>query len=1334
MPIEIANIPLPRVHRVVTQERADFISHRIPGLSGNVVQDMGRQSVRLRIDGIFYGDKAQDDLEALRDVFKDRLPVDFLAEIVGQAYFAQVIIEQLDVQQAAHEPEQFSYQLTVAEYVPPPTPAAGLSLPDIDAALALDALDFMSMIQLPDLLGAPDFGDPTPPLKAVQKNVADVLAKANAPTAALAGVFGGTGASAARSFDAAAGSDTTILGTNVSDAGVLNLITEQLNKLLSAGDSATDAGQQSGSGIQTVQRAISRVGLPNIDKSSVFRNGFASIAQNSAHDGSILRGVTEGIDGLFSDLETSLVGRLSDIFDRFKTIGSVGGGGGNSPLLQLFNLPNLPDTMPLPAMATRGLMAAAATEPLTAQALLEYVSVQLDGVSREKMPLQNVPIFDELRDKLHTVLGWLRKDAAALSTELAESTQTLSVYIQDSFYQNTLTPLKTDLQNVAIASNWSDLQTTLTAMPNTFSALAAMVNRGILDDADDAIAELQNHIATVRTANQKTQQTWLNTEGVARRAKWVHLGENLETEMSNVLFLTTSSNELKIIGLAIQPLNDLLTQTGINAFVGGLHELFGAVENFINSLNISAITGEIEGVINDAAAAIQSVQDLLVRATVELSRLLNRVKDAISDLDIAGVVQQIEHILTDFERAVVNGLVSVFEPVRRLLQTVFGEINGLVDAFDPEKIIAEVLALLQVLTNVLTDKQLLDTINAAKAALGTITGEIGDFSIRPVTSVVIDGIGVVDTAFGIIGQLPLPDSVKKEVNKALNAIPKDIRPATDKITEGFSTVVDEGAKPALLAIKDKPTELVHLVENYSPDKYLTEKLFEPYQKVVGKIAELKPTVLMQPVKAELDKLTAKISSELDPMKIFTPLQSPFDSIVETIHGLNPEALIAPLQQKITEGVHAITSKLPLSETDAVFDKIDGVAGVIRQAIEKADAVKMTLDNVNTRLSGLQNADVQIQTFGDQIAAKLDNLTDFTAILAALTALDMSVDSIAAAPLKDFIEPILASTIAQLESLAPQNRLLALVEAKRVFPRAALDALPDSPQKTALQGVLNNFVPTADVFAKPLGSLEDVLTELKLSKANLATTMATWQARYHNAQSPLQQFRQKDMSVTALKTLLKTTVREQLTATLRPIFSLISKFQTMVAAVVEEISTLIEQLETQLEGLVHINDALQNVRDKIHGLVDKLNGLDITFVATEIKAIFEAVTTQLEALNPTTIGTQLKVHFDHILGAIDPNVLLGLAELDALHATLVALIESRDPRKILLEAAQPEFDKVLNFLKEFEIQDIITGFLTAIEHLRTDLTTELDKTADAYDQMIKNIPSDYQSKIGVSVSI
>src|SRR6476469_5653716 len=101
MPIEIAGISLPRIHRIVTREQADFISHRIPGLDGNVVQDIGRHSVRLYIEGIFYGTNAKDDLEGLRYVYKSREPVDFLADIVGQAYFSQIIVETLEVRQSA---------------------------------------------------------------------------------------------------------------------------------------------------------------------------------------------------------------------------------------------------------------------------------------------------------------------------------------------------------------------------------------------------------------------------------------------------------------------------------------------------------------------------------------------------------------------------------------------------------------------------------------------------------------------------------------------------------------------------------------------------------------------------------------------------------------------------------------------------------------------------------------------------------------------------------------------------------------------------------------------------------------------------------------------------------------------------------------------------------------------------------------------------------------------------------------------------------------------------------------------------------------------------------
>ena len=137
MPIEIDGIKFPRVHRVVTSEQAAFVQHRIPGLDGNLVQNMGRNSVRLQIDGIFYGPTASDSLDKLRGVHLKREPVDFIADVIGSAYAGKVTLDHLDVTQAAHEPDQFSYTLIVSEYIEPPKTDTGLGA--LNDKIALDA-------------------------------------------------------------------------------------------------------------------------------------------------------------------------------------------------------------------------------------------------------------------------------------------------------------------------------------------------------------------------------------------------------------------------------------------------------------------------------------------------------------------------------------------------------------------------------------------------------------------------------------------------------------------------------------------------------------------------------------------------------------------------------------------------------------------------------------------------------------------------------------------------------------------------------------------------------------------------------------------------------------------------------------------------------------------------------------------------------------------------------------------------------------------------------------------------------------------------------------------
>ncbi len=167
MPIELAGIQLNRVHKIVTLEQPAFAYHRIPGLLGNVVQDLGRDSVRLQIEGIFFGPNALKDLDGLRKIHKKRDPVDFLAEIVGQAYFSQVTLESFEVFQLADAPEEYSYSLTVAEYVAPPKPAAAPAPSSVDVAIRVEAQGFIDIATLPDRLrlgSLPELTNPAEPL------------------------------------------------------------------------------------------------------------------------------------------------------------------------------------------------------------------------------------------------------------------------------------------------------------------------------------------------------------------------------------------------------------------------------------------------------------------------------------------------------------------------------------------------------------------------------------------------------------------------------------------------------------------------------------------------------------------------------------------------------------------------------------------------------------------------------------------------------------------------------------------------------------------------------------------------------------------------------------------------------------------------------------------------------------------------------------------------------------------------------------------------------------------------------------------------------------------
>lgn len=170
MAVELGGINLTLLTEIAVREQARIVHHAVPGLDGDLAQTLGRPSVVVALQGIFYGETAAEDLQTLRDAHLAHQPVDFFTEAIGEGYFTQVLIAKLDVKQRSNFPDQFDFSCEVIEYVEPPEPAITSPLSDLDGGLLDEAAGFMDDVQnaieqvsqLTDLLGnIPDFGNPT---------------------------------------------------------------------------------------------------------------------------------------------------------------------------------------------------------------------------------------------------------------------------------------------------------------------------------------------------------------------------------------------------------------------------------------------------------------------------------------------------------------------------------------------------------------------------------------------------------------------------------------------------------------------------------------------------------------------------------------------------------------------------------------------------------------------------------------------------------------------------------------------------------------------------------------------------------------------------------------------------------------------------------------------------------------------------------------------------------------------------------------------------------------------------------------------------------------------
>jgi hypothetical protein len=193
----IASWEVPHIERIASREARRLARFAVPGLAGDLHQDLGRSALCVEISGSLSGDELRNDvLKDLRTQFLAGAPVAFVADIVTESELEQVLIEELHFEEVNDSADAFRYRILLREYTEPPEPPAfppdaGFGL-ELDELLDLDALSLLDGLDLPGLLAdVPNLQDALSPVKEAATQLKDQLSQISTVMAPLQALLGG---------------------------------------------------------------------------------------------------------------------------------------------------------------------------------------------------------------------------------------------------------------------------------------------------------------------------------------------------------------------------------------------------------------------------------------------------------------------------------------------------------------------------------------------------------------------------------------------------------------------------------------------------------------------------------------------------------------------------------------------------------------------------------------------------------------------------------------------------------------------------------------------------------------------------------------------------------------------------------------------------------------------------------------------------------------------------------------------------------------------------------------------------------------------------------------
>ncbi len=964
-------------------------------------------------------------------------------------------------------------------------------------------------------------------------------------------------------------------------------------------------------------------------------------------------------------------------------------------------------------------------DPLTVRSLLTWAHDATRFPRLNPLFPAVVPIVDDIRDPLDTLIVWESSTPAEILTQIESSLDEATTFVRTGV-DATVSPLLADLSSLTTAIPADDLERIAVRLTTRLAELRAAVAAGDLTGTGAAVTEI-NTLADEYDVLRPTLAAPL--AGVpALRTRLLELAGDLDMGMASMVTILRPGGAP--LARVPSPAADALE--ALETWLTGLGDW---LENIANAVDLSVIQEPIATIADGVRDVAEGLQQAIIGVTVQVQSIFAEAEALLDAIDPAALETTVQDAVQSFRDELVSSIDAAVGPARDAVLDAVAAIDTAVDAFDPAQIIAALTDAVNSLASVLTEGEVGDAITQIRSVLEDAATQLESLSFAPVGDTVVDVLDGVTSALRAIDPALLPGPAASALQAAASVLPPDLETATNPLLDEFGEIVDAGPVAVLEQIRDQPARVLDAVRAFDPASLIGDDLSAPFEDMVRAMEQFRPSELLEPVETELESLKERLRSAARPGLALAALEGPFEQLRQAFDSFDPDAILAPIDEALSGAMERLLAILPVDET---FDVVDEALSGIRRVIETAQDTVALVRRVREMMNGLLDVRTQLDDWVDEVLDRVDAIGDASSLTPRLTALGSALDDTTATAIGSRFTAGTATARAALDQVGGLNRLSALIEAHRSVSRSALAALPASPDKTAVTAALDRFDPMLPDFGAPYRRTGELRSALAAADTELAALLTVWDDRFHAADGSLDALRHAEATPAQLRTWAAEALETQFVRPVAAALGVLEPARRVLDVTLGRLESLITTLTTKLEALLLGPGSLGGIRDALGSIVTELLDLDLEFLRTSVRSLFDNVRAKLDNISPERLAEAFDAAFDAILDAITIDLILPPADLTAIDDTYEAVLDrvrALDPAAIVTAAVQPIFDEtVLPLLEMFDLSPFLDTIIDALATLDDELREELGRVNTSYKAMLAAVPSGGSQSASVSVGV